>query len=152
MVKDPRVSWFLPTWISAAERADARACTVTMLRPPAEVVASKSTYYGGRMADSNRTAAWINMMLHTEYMTRDTARSFVRYHDLLDDWTTVLYRAGQQLGLAGIENATTDNIRRVHQFVDPGLRRVTTGWDGIEVPAGIARAGRGDLGTAGQVS
>ena len=134
VVKDPRVSWFLPTWIGAAGRANARACVITMLRPPAEVVASKSTYYGGRMADSNRTAAWLNMMLHTELMTRDTSRSFVRYHDLLDDWTTVLYRVGQQLGLHGVENATTDNIRRVHQFVDPGLRRVTTGWEGIAVP------------------
>ena len=42
VVKDPRVSWFLPTWIEAAGRADARACVATMLRPPAEVVASKS--------------------------------------------------------------------------------------------------------------
>lgn len=137
VVKDPRLSWFLPTWIGAAQRAGARACTITMLRPPAEVVASKSTYYGGRMADSNRTAAWVNMMLHTELMTRETSRCFVRYHDLLDDWTTVLYRIGQQLGLHGIENATTDNIRRVHQFVDPGLRRVTTSWEGIQVPASL---------------
>ena len=124
VVKDPRVSWFLPTWIEAAGRADARACVATMLRPPAEVVASKSTYYGGRMADGSRTAAWVNMMLKTEFMTRATPRAFVRYHDLLDDWTTAVYRAGEQLGLVGVEATSTDNIRRVHQFVDPRLRRV----------------------------
>ena len=134
VVKDPRVSWFLPTWIGAAGRADARACVATMLRPPAEVVASKSTYYGGRMADSSRTAAWVNMMLETESMTRATPRAFVRYHDLLDDWTTAVYRAGEQLGLVGVEATSTDNIRRVHQFVDPCLRRVTTTWKDVQAP------------------
>ncbi len=49
----------------AAESRRPRACVATMLRPPAEVIASKSTYYGGRMADSSRTAAWVNMMLET---------------------------------------------------------------------------------------
>jgi hypothetical protein len=45
----------------------------------------------------------------------------------------VMYRVGQDLSVHGIENASTDNIRRVHQFVNPGLRRITTGWDGIAV-------------------
>ncbi|MGA9345457.1 MAG: sulfotransferase family protein [Nocardioidaceae bacterium] len=134
VIKDPRLAWFLPMWQQAAERADAAACVVTMLRPPSEVVGSKSRYYGGRMADSNRTAAWVNMMLQTEHATRSSRRAFVSYHALLEDWTTALYRAGETLGLSGIENAATDDIRRVHQFVDPSLRRVKIGWSDIEVP------------------
>jgi hypothetical protein len=61
----------------------------------------------------------------------------VSYHELLHDWTTVLYRVGHTLDLYGIENASTDDIRRVHQFVDPTLRRVTIGWDDIEVPTAL---------------
>ncbi len=137
VIKDPRLAWFLPMWQNAARHAQATPCVVTMLRPPYEVVGSKSRYYGGRMADSNRTAAWVNMMLQTEHATRSSRRAFVSYHGLLDDWTTALYRVGEVLGLSGVENASTDDIRRVHQFVDPSLRRVKIGWSDIEVPAAL---------------
>lgn len=135
VIKDPRLLWFLSEWSSAAERAGATPCIVTMLRPPAEVVRSKSTYYGDRMTDSNRVAGWINMMLQTEHVTRNTRRAYVQYDDLLADWTIPLYRLGETLGLHGIKNATPDDIRRVHHFVDPSLRRITIGWDDLEVPA-----------------
>lgn len=137
VIKDPRLSWFLAMWVDAAKRCGATPCVVTMLRPPTEVVASKSKSYGGRMADSSRTAAWVNMMLHTELATRDVRRAFVRYHDLLDDWTTVMFQAGETLQLHGVKHAATDNIRRVHQFVDPALRTVTVGWDDVAVPAAL---------------
>ena len=60
------------------------AVYVTMLRPVTEVVGSKQLYYSGGLTEVSRTAAWVNMMLHTERATRGGQRAFVRYDDLLD--------------------------------------------------------------------
>ena len=83
VIKDPRAAWFLGLWRAAADRCDATSSYVTMLRPVTEVVGSKQTYYGQMGAGSDqgaitRTAAWINMMLHTERATRGQQRAFVR--------------------------------------------------------------------------
>src|SRR4051812_32142557 len=76
VIKDPRLAWFLGLWKSAALRCDAQAAHVTMLRHVTEVVGSKKRYYapgpsvisrrGSAFSEVQRTAAWVNMMLHTE--------------------------------------------------------------------------------------
>ena len=83
VIKDPRASWFLGLWRACADRCDATSSYVTMLRQVTEVVGSKKTYYDQRQGDVTRTAAWVNMMLHTERATRGEQRRFVRYADLL---------------------------------------------------------------------
>ena len=140
VIKDPRASWFLGLWRAAADRCDARPSYVTMLRPVAEVVGSKQAHYGHVGAGSDqgaitRTAAWINMMLHTERATRGQQRAFVRYGDLLDDWTRPVFALGEAFDLAGVKTAMAVDIAEVHRFIDPSLRRVTLTWDDIGVPA-----------------
>ncbi|MGH3472619.1 MAG: sulfotransferase family protein [Nocardioidaceae bacterium] len=137
IIKDPRLSWFLGLWDVAALRCDASARYLTMLRPPAEVVASKERAYAGPAPTANRTAAWINMMLHTERATRSGRRTFVRYHDLLDDWTSSVFRIGDSLGLDVVRTAPVHNVGTVHSFVDPSLRRVRSSWDDVELPASV---------------
>jgi hypothetical protein len=139
VVKDPRAAWFLGLWRAAADRCDAIPSYVTMLRPVTEVVGSKQTYYGRMGAGSDqgavtRTAAWINMMLHTERATRGQQRAFVRYGDLLDDWTQPVFALGEAFDLAGVKTAMAADIAEVHRFIDPSLRRVTMTWDDIGVP------------------
>jgi hypothetical protein len=134
VVKDPRLAWFMGLWRSAALRCDATPAYVTMLRPVTEVVGSKQQHYGSKFGEVNRTAAWVNMMLHTERATRGSARAFVRYGDLLTDWTVPLFGIGQAFDLAAVQTASANDIRAVHAFVDPGLRRVQLTWDDIEVP------------------
>lgn len=139
VIKDPRASWFLGLWRAAAERCDATPSYVTMLRPVTEVVGSKQTYYGRMGAGSDqgavtRTAAWINMMLHTERATRGQQRAFVRYGDLLDDWTQPVFALGEAFDLTGVKTAMAVDIAEVHRFIDPSLRRVTMTWDDIGVP------------------
>ena len=58
-------------------------------------------------------------MLFTERATRGSSRSFVRYHDLLADWTSTVVRVGEELGLADVTNAGTGQMQEVHGFVDP---------------------------------
>lgn len=134
VVKDPRLSWFLGLWRGAAVRAGATPSYITMLRPVTEVVGSKQKYYSSRFGEVSRTAAWVNMMLHTERATRDGVRAFVRYHDLLSDWTVPLFAIGEQFDLTGVQTASANDIRKVHNFIDPSLRRVSATWDDLHVP------------------
>ncbi|HEU5036725.1 MAG TPA: sulfotransferase family protein [Nocardioides sp.] len=134
VVKDPRLAWFLGLWRSAALRCDATPAYVTMLRPVTEVVGSKQKYYNAKAGEVQRTAAWVNMMLHTERSTRGSARRFVRYHDMLADWTVPVFAIGQAFDIDAVKSATANDVRRVHQFIDPTLRRVQLTWDDVDVP------------------
>ncbi len=141
LVKDPRNSWFLPLWRWAASDAGAEVAFLTMLRHPAEVVGSKDKYYKGkssgetpRQAQTTRVASWLNVALFTEASTRDSRRSFVLYNEILDDWRPVVARVVDELGLQAGRAIGPDTAAEVDEFVDPGLRRVRTGWEDIECP------------------
>ena len=134
VVKDPRLAWFLGLWRAAALRCDAEPAYVTMLRPVTEVVGSKQRYYSAKAGEVQRTAAWVNMMLHTERATRDQQRAFVHYGDLLDDWTQPVFALGEAFDLDSVRTAMAVDIAEVHRFIDPSLRRVTATWDDIGVP------------------
>lgn len=138
VVKDPRLSWFLSLWRVAAIRTGATPVFATMLRPPAEVVGSKQAYYQNRLGSAHLAASWLNMLLHTERATResvaDGGRVFVRYADLLDDWTRIVMRTGEQLGLEHVLHARSEAIRDGHRFVDPTLRRMTQTLDDLGLP------------------
>ncbi|WP_246081878.1 sulfotransferase family protein [Nocardioides litoris] len=138
VVKDPRLSWFLSLWRVAAIRTGSRPVFATMLRPPAEVVGSKQTYYANKLGSAHLAASWLNMLLHTERGTRGTEggadRVFVRYADLLDDWTRVVMDAGERLQLQHVLHASSEQIRDGHRFVDPSLRRMTLTLDDLGLP------------------
>ncbi len=144
VVKDPRLSWFLALWRVAALRTQATPVFATMLRPPAEVVGSKQTYYANTLGSAHLAASWLNMLLHTERATRDAvvgegaagagARVFVRYGDLLDDWTRVTMHVGETLGLQHVLHADSEQIRDGHRFVDPSLRRMGATLDDLALP------------------
>lgn len=134
VVKDPRLAWFLPTWRAAAAGTDAAAVVATMLRPPPEVVGSKQKYYENKLGSAHLAASWLNMLLHTELLTRDLPRSFVRYADLLDDHRTTTLAMGAHLGLDTVTRATDADWARLDGFIDPSLRRVGLTWDDLELP------------------
>lgn len=138
VVKDPRLGWFLALWRVAAVRAGARPVFATMLRPPAEVVGSKQKYYQNRLGSAHLAASWLNMLLHVERATResvaDGGRAFVRYADLLDDWTRVTMGVARRLDLQAVLHADQENLRDVHRFIDPSLRRVTVSLDDLGLP------------------
>lgn len=127
VLKDPRMSWFLGLWRAAAMRCEATPAYLTTLRHVTEVV-------GNRDRPSARTAAWVNLMLHTERATRGSLRAFVRYDDLLADWTIPLFRVGTEFGLRAVTEASANSMRKVHQFVDPDLHRGRHTWSDLAVP------------------
>lgn len=142
VIKDPRLSWFLGLWRVAAVRSGATPVFATMLRPPAEVVGSKQKYYANRLGSAHLAASWLNMLLHTERATRvslsggvgGSARVFVRYADLLDDWTRTTMGVAETLQLHHVLHADSEAIRDGHRFVDPGLRRMTQSLDDLSLP------------------
>jgi hypothetical protein len=134
IVKDPRLSWFLPLWRSCAQELGAEPAFVTMLRHPAAVIGSKQRWYRGWQGDVGRLAGWINQTVYVERATRGSQRAFVRYEDLLDDWTRAVGRVGEQLALAPVRDATPAAMRRAHEFVDRGLSRSPASWQGFTIP------------------
>jgi len=134
VIKDPRSIWFLSLWREAARDLELPVCVATMLRPPAEVVSSKINAYGKANA-AGRMAGWLNGMLATERATRDMDRSFVRYDELLSDWTRELSRVDAELGTGLVDASRAGDIRAAAQLVDPTLRRSQTQLDELSLPA-----------------
>ncbi len=138
MIKDPRLLWFLPLWNRAGNELDAAVRVVTMLRHPAEVVSSKLHWYPNMsLVDANRVAGWINTMLFTERATRDHRRAFVRYEDLLQDWTQPIARVSAQLDIPTLVNARARDQASADSIVDRSLRRSTATWEDLDVSEGL---------------
>jgi hypothetical protein len=135
VVKDPRTVWFLDLWRSCADELGARTSFVTMLRHPAEIVASARKSYGPGLTEAGRAAAWINVMLQTEHATRGDRRAFVSYYDLMREWVPPIRRLGAQLDVPRL--AAVDHVPEVDAFVDPTLHRNRTTWEDLDVPARV---------------
>jgi Sulfotransferase family len=134
VIKDPRLLWFVPLWRLAARDAGSEARFITMLRHPAEVVASKERWYDNFSNPTNRLAGWVNTMLYTERATRDATRSFVLFDALLADWAPTIARLDAQLGLSIMREVRIRHLQAVDQLIDPGLRRSKATWEAIEAP------------------
>jgi hypothetical protein len=134
LIKDPRLSWFLPLWRRCAEEAGVTPRFATVLRHPAAVIESKQRSYGGWQSDVNRTAGWLNLTLFTERATREGPRVLVRYEDLLEDWTKTLGRVGDALDLSVVRDAPAASIVSIHEFVDRGLSRSKANWEDFAIP------------------
>jgi hypothetical protein len=137
IVKDPRLSWFLPLWRQCGEDLGVPPRFVTVLRHPAAVIDSKQRAYGSWQGDVERTAGWVNQVLYTERATRDDPRAFVRYQELLEDWTGTVARVGDRLDLAVVRDAPAASIVQVHEFVDRTLNRSREGWGDSDIPAAL---------------
>jgi len=137
LVKDPRLSWFLPLWRRCAEEAGVSPRFATLLRHPAAVIDSKQRSYGHWQSDVSRTAGWLNQTLFTERATRESPRVFVRYEDLLDDWTRILGHVGETLDLSVVRDAPAASIVSIHEFVDKGLSRSKANWEDFAIPTAL---------------
>lgn len=133
VVKDPRTVWLLSLWNRVADELDLAPSYVTVLRHPAEVVASAKRAYGEGRHEASRVAGWVNVMVHAERATRGRPRSYVGYDALLTDWRSVLATVDTDLGL-GLDLADASAAARVDGFIDPALRREQVGWEALELP------------------
>lgn len=144
VVKDPRSVWVQGLWREAARAAGLDIKYVSMLRHPAEVVGSRSTYYASpddeakrRSYETFNVARWINSSLISERETRGQGRAFVSYPALLEDWRPVLVGVAEDLGLTYEGDVAGGAASPVDEFIDPGLRRHQVTWDELEVPTAL---------------
>jgi hypothetical protein len=135
VIKDPRLSWFLPLWLRCGEQLGAPPRFVTVLRHPAAVIDSKQRWYGAWRGEVSRAAGWLNQTLFTERATRGAPRAFVRYEDMLDDWTKEVGRIGTSLDLRVVRDAPVEAMRSAHDFVDKSLSRSRPNWEDARIPA-----------------
>jgi hypothetical protein len=134
VAKDPRTVWFLPLWTRCSTELGVPPSFVTMLRHPAEVVASARKSYGTWQTSASRTAAWLNVSLENEHSTRGAQRAFIRYEDLLAGWRGEVGRMGELLALPQLADPDPTRAAQVDAFVDPGLHRNRVDWDELGVP------------------
>ena len=142
VVKDPRAAWVPGLWVDTVEALGGRAGILLMVRHPAEVIASRTTYYASRDQQVEawryrvrNLCGWINVNTGAERATRDRPRVVARYTDVLEDWRGVIGRVG---GTFDIELKLDEGGAEPHPvdaFVDPGLRRHAPTWDGMDMPA-----------------
>ncbi|MCW2786888.1 MAG: hypothetical protein JWP74_3405 [Marmoricola sp.] len=145
VVKDPRSVWFQDLWQQAAAAHGLQIRYISMLRHPAEVVGSRTTYYAGTSQDGLQerryavlaVASWINCALVNERGTRGQTRAFVRYADLLTDWRPVAARLRDVLGLELDSDLAPGSSHPVDDFIDPDLRRHAVTWDELDIPADL---------------
>ncbi len=140
VIKDPRLLWFLPLWNQVGSELDAAVHVVTMLRHPAEVVSSKLHWYPNMaLVDANRVAGWINTMLFTERATRDYRRAFIRFEDLLEDWTQPIARISVQFDVPTLVNVPARDQASADSLIDRSLYRSTATWKDLDVPEGLVQ-------------
>lgn len=138
VVKDPRTAWFLPLWQMCAADLGVPVSYASMLRHPAETLRSALKSYGTWQSEASRAAAWVNLSLETERVTRGGRRAFVRYADLLGDWRREIERVGRALDLPLIAGGIPpERARAVDEWVDPGLYRNREGWEDLSVPGPV---------------
>jgi hypothetical protein len=134
VIKDPRIGWFLPLWEKAATDLGVDVSFASLLRHPAEAVSSAIKWYGDWQSPASRTLSWVNVMLETEYATRDSRRVFVRYDDLLADWSGEMARVGEALDIPVLREIPDEVRRQVDEFVDPTLHRQKVTFADVGVP------------------
>lgn len=140
VVKDPRSTWMPNLWAEAAANVGFPISYAIMLRHPAEVIGSRSTYYARGDLDARRQfevtsiARWVNANLIAERETRQNPRVFLRYYDLLDNWRRTTLKVRDQLDLQFNHGLTADEPHEVDDFIDPSLRRHHVTWDDLDIP------------------
>lgn len=128
VMKEPRATLFVPTWIAALDRLGIEPHFVIPFRHPLEVARSLTARQQTVVPHSIWPAArgvalWMRYVLAAEKYTRGHRRSFVSFDALLSDWKSELARIARQLdvawpnkpALAAAEIDTFLNARHRHQ-------------------------------------
>jgi hypothetical protein len=127
VLKDPRVSRFLPFWLSVFETEHVAAASVLVIRHPIEVADSLARR--DQLPRSLSLLAWLRHMLDAERSSRGIPRKFVRYDRVLANWRETIDSVS---AIVGVNLAASSNTVGIDAFLRPDLRHhVATGtqWD-----------------------
>jgi len=139
VLKDPRLSLFLPFWLSVLDEFGAQVRIVSLTRDPVECAASLEVRNGLSMPFSE--LLWLRYVLEGERASRVIRRAHVSYDQLLSDWrlaaekmrreAEVVFPITEDAAMADIDAFLSPDER--HHRADPGQSRAS--W--VRIVAGI---------------
>lgn len=124
VLKDPRITLFLPLWTEALRQSAIAPRFLLPFRHPQAVATSlevreRRLASGDALPHAQGIAVWLRYVLAAEKYTRGQVRTFVAFDRVLADWRTEFARMGRQLGIAwpnGLQAAA-----EVDGFLDGGV-------------------------------
>ena len=125
VIRESRLAWFIPAWITAGE-AVAKPAFITVVRHPLEVLKADEEWH-----PNARVAGWINMALYTERATRGANRAIARHEDIAADALQEVTRLSQELDLDFVELASPLEMRAALGLEAPAPK-TRPGWSAIE--------------------
>jgi hypothetical protein len=150
VIKDPRSSWVPWLWEETAGAIGIAVGYLTMIRHPAEVMGSRTTYYRRNRPGMDdwqfsvmNLCGWINGNLVVERQTREGKRVVLRYDDLVADWRPCLTQVRDTFGLTYNDDLQPGHRHPVDDFIDPTLRRHEPSWEGWDLPPGLVDIAQG---------
>jgi len=156
VMKDPRSSILARFWRQALDESAVDPIYVVMVRHPLEVAESLLARNGFPREKS--LLLWTSYMLAVERDTRDAARIFVTYSDMLNDWRGVLDRVEAALGsplprrtpAAGVDiERFLSKSHRHHEADAAALDNLPGAWTGVQTTyRWMLEAARGATGSA----
>jgi hypothetical protein len=104
VLKDPRISLFMPVWSAALDELEIAHHTIICFRNPTEVAQSLATrqtsVFPYEAWDLDRGGLlWLRYLLAAERHSRHGSRAFCDYAQLLNNWRGTMQRLGDAFGL-----------------------------------------------------
>ena len=132
LIKDPRLSWFLPLWTRRLAHARRRA-VVRHDAPAARRGRRQQAHLLQQpLQDGHGVAAWLNMLLNTERATRGAAADVRPLPRPPDDWEGVIEAIDRDLGLSW--QVTDDPRTRSTASSTRGCDGSPSTWDDLDLP------------------
>jgi len=119
VVKDPRICRLVPFWLRSLEGERISVAAVIQLRSPLEVSQSLESRNG--LGQQHALLMWLRHMLDAEFETRKVPRTFVRYSDVLENWTRAADKMARDLRLEWPQRSSATELE-IAQFIDRDLR------------------------------
>jgi hypothetical protein len=119
ILKDPRISRLMPLWRPVLSELGITPRIVIMVRNPLEI--SNSLKVRSGWSERRALLVWLRYMLAAERDTRDLARCFVGYDQLMRDWRGTVDRLSDQLGITFPERSPARQ-ECIDRFIRADLR------------------------------
>lgn len=119
VLKDPRVCRLLKFWIDAMEDIAVAPAIVATIRNPLEVAGS--LHHRDLIDPSIGLLLWLRNVLDAEATSREYPRAFVRYEELLDNWSDTAARLERELGVTWPKRSSSSEME-IETFLTPSHR------------------------------
>lgn len=119
VVKDPRVCRLLKFWIDALKDISVAPVIAVTIRNPLEVAGS--LHHRDLIDPSIGLLLWLRNVLDAEAASRAYPRAFVRYEELLDNWSDTAVRLEHELGVTWPKRSSSSEME-IETFLTPSQR------------------------------